>query len=400
MSGFSVEPIFSNTQSKVSGIWEFTLFWNAVCWPVLFATQNQLVAQYQRNDWVLLPILLFPVIGIITLVLAIKAGLAWRRFGATPLFLNPFPGAIGGHVAGKICLPNSVPKDIRYDVSLVCVYTYETRNAQNENSSAERMIWQHSLTGQLRRGMDGMDLLFCFDVPEGLPRSEDLSGNYHHWRLHIHAEMDAEDLDRSFHIPVHPTNQQTTLKVTEDIRGNARHHLELIAELMRVEVSPGLLHLYFPKGRGKLMGAIVGGTGSVLMALGFALLRQGGLERGSFVFTLTGLALVFIGLSALLCGIYTVFNSLNVKLTKNAIGVRRSIFGVSMYNRQLKMTQVKRLVVEEGMFRQVIGKQTVMYKIVAIGRGGEKMVLAEGLIGRELAEETLRFIRANGNLAV
>ena len=397
-------PILSNAKSGLYGIWMFTLFWNVVSWPVLIAARGVLSHQFQRGDWLPLLTLLFPLIGIICFAVAIKRLLAWRRFGETPLFLNPFPGSIGGHVAGTICLPGSIPKDIRYDVSLVCVYTYETRDSDNKHSSAERMIWQHSQAAHLRRGMsrgmDSMNLLFRFDVPEGLPRSESKSGNYHHWRIHVHAEMEGVDLDRSFDIPVHPTNEQTTLGLKHNVRQKSNQYLEQLTSLMRVEVGPDMLHMVFPQGRRKPLGVVLVGTATLLLVLGFFMLRLGGQEQGEFVLTFAGLISLLISAPVMLFGLYVPCNALDVKIAKDSITVRRAILGIGLYRKKVAMSQLKQVALEEGMRSQVNGRHTVTYCVVAIGHNGKKLVLAEGLKGKPLAEEALHFIRANGNLVV
>ncbi len=399
-----VAPILSNAKSGLYGIWMFTLTWNVVSWPMLIAARGVLISQFQRGDWMPLITLLFPMVGVICFAFAVKRLMAWRRFGETPLFLNPFPGSIGGHVAGTICLPGSIPKNIRYDVSLVCVYTYETRDSDNKHRSAERMIWQHSQAAHLRKGMNkGMDstnLLFRFDVPEGLPRSESKSGNYHHWRIHVHAEMDGVDLDRSFDVPVHPTSEQSTLGLKQNIQQKSNQYLEQLTSIMRVEVGPDMLHMVFPQGRRKLFGVAMMGGGVLLLVLGFFMLKLGGQEQGEFALTFAGLICLLISVPVMLFGLYTPCNSLDVRITKGSMTVKRAVVGIGLYRKKVAMSQLKQVVLEEGMRSQINGRYIVMYRVVAIGYGGEKLVLAEGLKGKPLAEEALHFIRANGNLVV
>ena len=394
------KPILSNAKSGLFGIWIFTLFWNAVSWPVLVAGRGELIGRFEGGDWLPLLALLFPLVGVVVLALSFWRTLEWRRFGVTPLFLDPFPGSIGGQVGGTIRLPESAPTHYRYDVSLVCVYTYETRDADNKHRSAERMIWQNSQVGNLRPGMGGMDLQFCFDVPEGLPRSEKRALNFHHWRLHVHAEMEGVDLARSFDIPVHPTNEQGTLRIKEDQRKNSNQRLEQLTELMKVQVLPGLLHIRFPSGRRKLLGVILALSGLVFVMTGFFLLRQGAVESGGFMLTFMGLIFAAVGLPIVLFGIYIPCNTLDVQVAKDVIAVRRSIFGIGLYRKRLAISQIQKLTLKEGGRVQSGGKHTVYFNVIAVSSGGENLVLAEGLDSKSLAEEALRFIRANGNLVV
>jgi len=262
------------------------------------------------------------------------------------------------------------------------------------------MIWQHSQAAHLRRGVDSMNLLFRFDVPEGLPRSESKSGNYHHWRIHVHAEMEGVDLDRSFDIPVHPTSEQTTLGLKQNIRQKSNQYLEQLTSIMRVEVGADMLHMVFPQGRRKLLGALVAGSGLGLLVFGYFMLRLGGQEQGEFALTFAGLICLLLSVPVILLGLYVPCNALDVEITKGSITVRRAVLGLSLYRKKVAISQLKQVALEEGMRSQVNGRYTVSYRVLALGHNGEKWVLAEGLKGKPLAEEALHFIRANGNLVV
>ncbi|OUS31622.1 hypothetical protein A9Q99_03375 [Gammaproteobacteria bacterium 45_16_T64] len=393
-------PIFSNVKSGLYGLWVLALFWNMVTWPVLLAARELLLERYLQGEWGVLFVLLAPLIGAIVLCKALWRWLHWRKFGATPLFLNPFPGSIGGHVAGKVRLPETAPTNVRYDVSLVCVYTYETRAVDNKVSQAERMLWQNSAPGELRRGIDGLDVLFCFDVPEGLTRSEAIAGNYHHWRLHLHAECDGDDLDRLFDIPVHPTCMATTLDLSKGrMPAAAKVHKKLMGQ-MRAETVPGLLHMYFPRGRQRWLGTGLILGGGALLISSFFFLKVAGESMLGLPITFTGLIMLFISVPIILFGIYVPAQSLDVRVARDAIAIKRALFGVSVYQKRVAISQVHSVVLIRYRGSSFIPWRRHSFKVIANIAGGGNLLLAEELNGQDVAEEALRFIRANGNLVV
>ena len=74
------------------------VFWNLISTPLLFAIPEEL----DKGNTAILLAGLFPAVGLGLLVWAAKATRRWLAVGATPLTLDPYPGSIGGQVAGSI----------------------------------------------------------------------------------------------------------------------------------------------------------------------------------------------------------------------------------------------------------------------------------------------------------
>ena len=414
---FESAPIYSNVKSGLRKAWVITMVSNVVLWLTAVIIWSVWLGKVEADNgvmyWVrllaLLVVGLMPAVGFVILMLAIRRTLQWRRFGSTPLYLDPIQGFVGGGVAGLVCLPSSVSVNSRYDVSLVCIYTYETRGPNNEHTSAERMVWQDSQVGKLNQGTDGVNLSFRFNVPSEVPPSENLSGNYHHWRLHLHAAIEGGDLSRSFDIQVLPSaqqppqsTQQLSMKsVQHFIAGHSKAHLDQLMELMQVKIARGTLTLSYPYGRQKWMGLLFFLLGAGLVMTGFFVLGLFVPGQGNQLpSTFFGLMLLLMSLLILFWGVCIPSNRLDVRIGEGSIIVLRNIWGVRVYQKKLAISQLQATVVE----KKYCGLSGVFlrprYNVMAIGLDGQKIVLAEDLTNKSTAERALAFLRENGRLNV
>ena len=153
--------------------------------------------------------LLFPLVGIFLLKKAWDLTREWRRFGVIELEMDPFPGAIGGHVGGRLLIQGTYQGDSEYHVELACVRSYVSGSGKNR-SRRESVLWSETGTARSTitaspKGM-GTRLSFRFDVPDNLPESDiSQSGDYYLWRIRLTAEIPGTNLDRDYSIPVFRT---------------------------------------------------------------------------------------------------------------------------------------------------------------------------------------------------
>ncbi|MGZ5029573.1 MAG: hypothetical protein ACXV8I_03100, partial [Methylobacter sp.] len=156
------------------------------------------------NTWrekgaIALLILIFPCVGLCLLFWAVKTTLEWRRFGATPMTMAPFPGSIGGDVGGEIIVNIPYQSAMAFEVTLSCINSYVSGSGNNRSRS-EKVIWQDKGYAEAQPAMRGVRLQYRFEVPNGLPASEEHGDNYHFWRLSLHGDIPGVDLSRSFEI--------------------------------------------------------------------------------------------------------------------------------------------------------------------------------------------------------
>jgi hypothetical protein len=102
-------------------MWGFALFWNLLTLPLLFQF-HEIWEKVQREP-VTAVAFLFPLIGLGLVVAAVIATLRKRRFGQTPLVMNPFPGSLGGQVGGRINTHIPFDSQRKFKVSLGCLHS-------------------------------------------------------------------------------------------------------------------------------------------------------------------------------------------------------------------------------------------------------------------------------------
>lgn len=148
---------------------------------------------------------------------AIKATQQWWRYGTSPLILDPFPGAIGGDVGGKIQFRIPYQRGSRAETQLTA-----TKNAKRDDGSSfvTTVEWQKDGYASVTEGKGGLAVQFRFTVPQGLPES-DIShehsrfAEYHYeWTLRVSLITPQDEITRNYEIPVYATGEHTSAAIT------------------------------------------------------------------------------------------------------------------------------------------------------------------------------------------
>ncbi len=379
--------IRSGARTMVYIAWFFAIFWNLISSPGVFFFQEV----WRDEGPVALFILLFPLVGLGLLYWALRQTLEWRRFGYTPLRLDPFPGAIGGDVGGEIELNFPYQPGLACEVTLSSLYSYVSGSGKNR-SRHERVEWQDSGYAQVEPAGRGMQLRFRFAVPEGLRPSEAEQGNYYLWRLSIKAELPGVDLSRSFTIPVYATAEKSHLHRLDTAREVPRGVPELTAEsLLPLRRNGMLQELYYPMLRrpGLALGLIL--FGSIFVAVGLFLWGEAANE-GGMLYLMAGI-FSFVGGAVVLSGLYTALNSLYVGWNGSQIRVIRRLLGVVIRRHQVSYHEVQGVELKKGGTSTQKGNQhQINYQVLAKIPAGE-MLLAEQLDSHSKAKLVVEFFR-------
>lgn len=379
--------IRSDAKGAMWFTWIFAAVWMLVSAPLPFVVYDEVT---QKQNAIALIGLLFPAIGIGLTAWAIRRTLEWRALGATPVMLDPFPGSIGGHVGGTIDLRLPYDSNNRFLLTLSNIHAYVSESGKNRRS-AEQALWQEELVGHSESGPLGTRVSFRFDVPAGRVESDarQTGDSYHLWRLNLRSDSAAVALDRDFNIPVYATATESRL-LGDRQAASARAardalHGEAIRKVVRVANSGVGKTLSYPIGQhpwANLAGILVAAT--FAGAGGWMIVNEGMLLFGS-VFALVG------GLIAL-AALYMLVKSLDVHVEGNTIRSTRRVLGIPVRVRAINRGDFRRFDMRESLKTQSGGKHVTYYRVLAIDRHDNAIVVGEGFRGQSQARAAAAFL--------
>ena len=378
--------IRSSSKMAMWAAWGFAAFWNLISAPLPFVVHRELVG---NGNALALIGLLFPIVGVGLVVWAVRRTREWRRFGPAPVTLDPFPGAIGGHVGGTIDVNLPYDPSAKFSLTLTNVRSYVSGSGKKRRRR-ESAEWQDAQVAHATSGARGTRLSFRFDVPPGLAESDadQSEDSYHLWRLGLQAELPGADIDRDYEIPVYATGEESSqlsgYAIEEAKSEQGRLDLDAIQEIVNLTHSAAGKSLYYPVGRnllGGLMGLVVG---SIFAIAGWFLTIHEGHTFFGGVFGLVGL---LVALSSL----YVALNSLEVVKQGSEIRTVRRILGIPVSRRRMKIADFFRFRKSASSKSQSGSKHTIRYTIAAVDRSGEKLTLGEGFKGAGQAKAAMEF---------
>jgi hypothetical protein len=401
--GWEAARIKSDATRGALFFWIFAGIWNAISIPVLFVLPREL----DQQNYAALLVLLFPAVGVFLIYQAIQRTLEYRHFGRVLFTMDPFPGAIGGHVGGTIQVKNLDYQRARearnLSVTLECVYSYISGTGENR-SRRESIKWAERGQPKIDNTIEGVNLAFRFDVPEHLPQADvEQSGAYHFWRLSVSAEVPGIDLNRSYNIPVFATGE-TSGRIGHDISAQAaaarkreadaaglaiasgRFDIQGLSRALRLRREGNRIQLKFPMFRNRLLtlfAAIFAG------GFGFASYSMVGMMSGGGLFavliTIFAIPFFLVALVAACATIYLPFNNLSVSIQPGEVSVLRRLLVIPVYRRRLHRADISHLSIKRsGSTGQGIDK-IEHFKIHAMDTRGGKVTLAEDIDGEDVA---------------
>jgi hypothetical protein len=386
--------IRSSARSGMYAIWFFAVIWNAISLPTTFIVLNV----WHKEGALVLIFLLFPLVGIGLLSWALKLTREWRRFGNTPLTMDPFPGAIGGDVGGEIELQVPYEPALACEVTLGSLYSYESGSGEN-SSRQERVDWQDSGYAQVERTAQGMRLRFRFAVPAGLrPSEEEIGDDYNFWRLSIKAELPGGALNRSFTIPVYATGESSRFQQLDTGKAVPQGVPELKAEsLLPLRRNGTVWELYYPMLRKPWFALMFIVVGSVFAITGVILWGKAPHE-GRGLYFLGGM-FTFMGSMVALGGFNAALSSLYVAWDGKQVTSVRCLLGIAIRRRSVDYHEVHGVELKNGSTSNQNGEsRQINYQVVAQTRKGE-MVLAENIDSHSKAKLVEAYFREQFGLS-
>lgn len=376
--------ILSQTKSTLYIIWAFSILWNGLTFPAIIFDDE--IWRKAEAEPVTYFFLLFPVIGLFIFYTAIKELLKWKKYGAIPLVLDPFPGSIGGHVGGEIDVGIPYTREQRFKVVLSCVKSYTTGTG-SDRKRQERPVWQNEGICHTKMSAKGTKVAFRFDVPEGLPESDtDKKDQYISWRAHIVAVDNESEFDRAYVIPVFRTSEESRSHnfSTEEHVDTVREAEEGVNSIVDIQPIAGGISLNFPSLTRNRLGIVFSLVGLIFSVASAFIFMSGDIFPAILCF--------FAGDTIMLLGIYQLFKSLKVTVTKEGITSRRFLFGYPITTKEIQKQDLVGVNIIESGSMQTGNETTVIYKIYAENTDRRRAVLAERIHKRSEAEMLLETI--------
>ncbi len=323
---------------------------------------------------------------------AFKSTWQWWRYGASPLILDPFPGAIGGDVGGEILLRVPYQPNIKAEVQLTAV-----RKEERSEDFETIVEWQEDGYASVTEKNGGVALQFRFAVPEGLPESDisyerrRFDKRHYEWTLSVTITTPGEVIKRSYEIPVYPTGERAAAVATDSLQENpfasSHHAIHQILPVVRHQGAETILK--FP------MRGIT--TVTLLMLwLGLGLTLAGGvivfMGSGINMTRLSSVICLAMGLMLIGRTLYRQFNALRVQFTGNIVASERLLLGIPLRSRFVSYYDIKEVAFKLAPRTKRTESSPAEHIVYAVTDKGE-ITLAERIEGRRKAELVCEHLR-------
>lgn len=416
--GWETANIASGAKKGIWFFWLFAIFWNAVSTPAAMVIPRELA----KGNYAVLLVLLFPLVGLFLLYKALQSTLEYRHFGRVLFEMDPFPGAIGGHVGGRIQVNRlnyrKAVEASELSVRLECVYSYVSGTGKNR-SRKESIKWAEQGKPKIEGSGHGVSMAFRFDLPDNLPSSDvDQKTTYHFWRLSVKAVVAGIDLNRQYNIPVFDTGeasrfvahdisaQSADIKARESVEAklaiaSGNFDIEGLSRAMQLTDLGNEIRITFPMFRNKFLtlfcAIFAGGFGFASYSI-ISMATQGGL-MGIFT-ALFSIPFFLVALVASIATIYLPFNNLRVAINSNGATALRRLLFLPIYRRSLHRNEISHLSIKRsGSTGQGVDK-IEHFKLKAHDKNGKTVTLAEDLDGEDVSGHFRDYIAQRLNVAV
>lgn len=189
--------IRSTSRAEAWGLTIMAVIWNAVAWSIAGLRGREILQQ----GGVAYLFVLFPLVGVVLVLVAVRFHLVARRYGGAVFQMAPVPGVLGGRLAGLIRLPQAARPPDGFVVTVQCQRT--TRSGKHTHTT---VVWQE----ERRMEPDALPVVdvgqvipVLFALPYDLPASDEWErGGAIAWKLEVKGRQPGVDVAVSFIIPV------------------------------------------------------------------------------------------------------------------------------------------------------------------------------------------------------
>ncbi len=372
--------------NEKSGGW--FLFWFGSVFFLVGTVMGVMILpeELAKENYPALLILIFSFAGAGIMTAAIKSILAYRRFGPTPLCLDPEAPGIGGQLGAYFHLKSiraSQVSSTPLAAKLRCVQKY-----RSGDDTRSRTVWSDETAAYAFSERSGVRVVVLFDIPETEKPTHRISASEEvYWEVSVAADFSAVGMgkfDRSWRVFMaeQALSPQSSLRVPEHLRRQAEHESqEKATESALIQINltdeSGILTLHSSAGRGFLMS---------LMAVLF-----GGIFAGAGWFTVNqdwwpGYVFLLIGGGIMLASVFSMGSSVKANFDKmsRSFSVTRRWFGLPFSTKKGDLTDATQFSIKQTMSTDD-GRDRVEYFDLYTLSGGRKFKVAERIKGRRAA---------------
>jgi hypothetical protein len=264
----------SGTRGNAIAGWIFAVFWNAVSTPVAYFALTQ--AAKQKGPAVYF-VLLFPAVGALLLIHAIRQTIALFEFGKTYFEMSSVPGVIGRELKGQIQARFPHSPDHGVHLRLSCVHRVTTGSGNSRNTS-ERILWRDEAelsSAQIFPGPSGTTIPVAFRIPlDAQPTEKRNPRDEFVWVLEALADVPGVNYHDIFEVPVFRTQQAPAQQEAEKFV--AAEPAMTRPSVMTVEVCQNAdgTEFYFPAARNKKFATLVAVIWAICSVITFFLVHH------------------------------------------------------------------------------------------------------------------------------
>ncbi len=348
----------------------------------------------QQGEVARLLVYLLPAAALVILVRGIRAQYRYRTTPQDSVQLSPFPGQIGGLVAGTLEIPaaQGSPSELmsrRYQASLQLMKT-TTSGSGKDRRTHTALVSEKQVDASTELSAVGQKVGFSFKVPQGFPQSRHGSRNGYWYQLKI-TSTDG-DYSNTFEIPVFKPTEPLEDIQPSDPTANTSPQREAVmdselglgtasisehssvahpfnAHALPIKLDSGLPKLSWVFG---LVGCIFAIIGVVMMFVDDAPVIF------PLVFTPVGVLIAIVGLRSAVTRYHTEINADTVTHTRVVIGKPKT---PTVWQRQ----QLDRLHLVSGGSSTTNGRMTEYYQLALRTHSGKDLSLEFAIKGREQA---------------
>lgn len=363
--------------------WATTLIWISVAIPLALLEhppEYEILAIFINITLLL--------ISLRVLSTSIRNIVQWHNFGRPELHLSPFPGSIGGDVAGSIQLKKPLPNGTRFEIELINRSTHKSATSLHiATGMIHSTVWQQRQLVFVEAENNGSQINFKFEVPESC--LESLTDNkhlhYNSWQLKIKS-VTTTKFERDYLIPVYALDKplKSAIKV-ETID-------ESLEDEPNITVSPDgtTLGIEYPLFRQRRITEIMLAISAILIGFGSHVIS---ISSGDVVAQLLfGFAPCLLGLPILLDGLYRL--GCNYRITVNTDGITLEKHLLFFQRRQfISPSEIDDFRIERSRLMELFNIDKGFYKIKLINQPSAETIIGDMLRDTKQAEQRIELIK-------